>query len=180
MASERLAEASRLDLEFQLGFLLHDTTRLRHSALDRYFKPLKLTRAQCGVLAELSREDGVSQSQLAASLDLGKVAVGDLIDRLEKNGLVRRSPSPDDRRLHLIHLAPKSKRLLSAMREATDRFNTRISAGITYEQLLATGQVLERMKRNLRDILTATEAERRGHGTIKVNIFSGEDAPCER
>ena len=34
--------------------------------------------------ADLSRDDGMTQSQLAEELDLGKVAVGGLLDRLER------------------------------------------------------------------------------------------------
>jgi DNA-binding MarR family transcriptional regulator len=79
-----------IDWELRLGFLIHDVSRLRRSAFDRCLKPLNVTRSQWWVLAYLSREDGMTQSQLAEELDLGKVAVGGLIDRLEKSGLVRR------------------------------------------------------------------------------------------
>src|SRR5204862_397702 len=84
--------------ELRLGFLIHDVSRLRRSAFDRCLKPLNVTRSQWWVLAYLSREDGMTQSQLAEELDLGKVAVGGLIDRLEKSGLVRRDADATDRR----------------------------------------------------------------------------------
>ena len=70
-----------IDWELRLGFLIHDVSRLRRSAFDRCLKPLNVTRSQWWVLACLSRDDGMTQSQLAEELDLGKVAVGGLIDR---------------------------------------------------------------------------------------------------
>ena len=88
------------DWELRLGFLIHDVSRLRRSAFDRCLKPLNVTRSQWWVLAYLSRQDGMTQSQLAEELDLGKVAVGGLIDRLEKAGLVRREADANDRRVN--------------------------------------------------------------------------------
>src|SRR5690606_4102834 len=98
-----------IDWELELGFLIHDTSRLRRSAFDRYLRPLNITRSQWWVLAYLSRGDGLTQSDLADQLDLGRVAIGGLIDRLEKNGMVRRVADPNDRRVNRIYLEPKSK-----------------------------------------------------------------------
>ena len=113
------------DWEFRLGFLIHDVSRLRRSAFDRCLKPLNVTRSQWWVLAYLSREDGMTQSQLAEELDLGKVAVGGLIDRLEKSGLVRRDADATDRRVNRVFLEPKSKQLIARMRKVSHQMNER-------------------------------------------------------
>ena len=63
-------ETHTIDWELRLGFLIHDVSRLRRSAFDRCLKPLNVTRSQWWVLAYLSREDGMTQSQLAEELDL--------------------------------------------------------------------------------------------------------------
>ena len=81
-------EPHSIDWELRLGFLIHDVSRLRRSAFDRCLKPLSVTRSQWWVLAYLSREDGMTQSQLAEELDLGKVAVGGLIDRTTERSMV--------------------------------------------------------------------------------------------
>src|SRR5258705_5882675 len=111
------ADPHSTDWELRLGFLIHDVSRLRRSAFDRCLKHLNVTRSQWWVLAYLSREDGMAQSQLAEELDLGKVAVGGLIDRLEKTGLVRREPDATDRRVKRIFLEPKSQQLITRMRK---------------------------------------------------------------
>lgn len=144
-----MVEPHTIDWELQLGFLIHDTSRLRRAAFDRYLKPLNITRSQWWVLAYLSRKDGMTQSDLAQELDLGKVAVGGLIDRLQKNNLVRRVADPNDRRVNLIYLEPESRRLLSSLRKANHKFNARILAGLSDKQLVAAAETLEVMKRNL-------------------------------
>ena len=54
----------------------------------------RITRSQWWVLAFISRKDGLPQSQLADELDVGKVALGALIDRLEIAGFVTRKTAP--------------------------------------------------------------------------------------
>ena len=147
-----------IDWELRLGFLIHDVSRLRRSAFDRCLKPLNVTRSQWWVLAYLSREDGMTQSQLAVELDLGKVAVGGLIDRLEKSGLVRRDADPSDRRVNRVFLEPKSKHLITKMRKVSHRLNEQILDGLVDDKLEAAAITLDAMKRNLLVYLQGTES----------------------
>ena len=146
-----------IDWELRLGFLIHDVSRLRRSAFDRCLKPLNVTRSQWWVLAYLSREDGMTQSQLAIELDLGKVAVGGLIDRLEKSGLVRREADASDRRVNRVFLEPKSKQLITKMRKVSHRMNAQILEGLVDERLESTALTLDQMKRNLLTYLQGSE-----------------------
>jgi len=152
------ADPHSTDWELRLGFLIHDVSRLRRSAFDRCLKHLNVTRSQWWVLAYLSREDGMTQSQLAEELDLGKVAVGGLIDRLEKSGLVRRDADATDRRVNRVFLQPKSKQLIARMRKVSHRFNEQILAGLSDEKLGSTALTLDAMKRNLLTYLQTPES----------------------
>jgi DNA-binding MarR family transcriptional regulator len=149
--------AHTIDWELRLGFLIHDVSRLRRSAFDRCLKPLNVTRSQWWVLAYLSREDGMTQSQLAEELDLGKVAVGGLIDRLEKAGLLRRDADASDRRVNRVFLEPKSKQLIARMRKVSHSLNAQILAGLEDENLEIAATTLDAMKRNLLAYLLASE-----------------------
>jgi DNA-binding MarR family transcriptional regulator len=151
------ADTHSVDWEMRLGFLIHDVSRLRRSAFDRCLKPLNVTRSQWWVLAYLSREDGMTQSQLAEELDLGKVAVGGLIDRLEKAGLLRRDADASDRRINRIFLEPKSKQLIARMRKVSHRLNGRILDGLNDSKLEAAATTLDAMKRNLLTYLETSE-----------------------
>ena len=153
-----MTELHTIDWELRLGFLIHDVSRLRRSAFDRCLKPLNVTRSQWWVLAYLSREDGMTQSQLAIELDLGKVAVGGLIDRLEKSGLVRREADASDRRVNRVFLEPKSKQLITRMRKVSHKLNTQILAGLADRELETTALTLDAMKRNILGYLETGEA----------------------
>src|ERR1700740_806587 len=88
----------RTDWVLRLGYLIHDVSRLRRMMFDRTLAPLGITRSQWWVLAFVSRKNGLPQTQLANELDVGKVALGALIDRLEAAGFVAPRGDPVDRR----------------------------------------------------------------------------------
>jgi DNA-binding MarR family transcriptional regulator len=137
------------DWELHLGFAIHDVSRLRRSAFDQSLKPLNVTRSQWWVLAYLSRKEGLTQSELGDELDLGKVAIGGLIDRLEKSQFVRREADPQDRRINRVFLEPKSKKLIARMRKVSHQLNETILSGLSDGQLETTARTLDTMKKNL-------------------------------
>src|ERR1700733_7805406 len=113
----------RPDWYLRLGYLIHDVSRLRRMMFDRELAPLGITRSQWWVLAFISRKDGLPQTQLANELDVGMVALGALIDRLETSGFVARRADPVDRRVKRVFLTKQAVRLLRRIRRETDVFN---------------------------------------------------------
>jgi DNA-binding MarR family transcriptional regulator len=123
-----------------IGALIHDVARLRRQAFNEQAKPLGLTRSQFSVLAHLGRHpDGrMNQSEIAAALELGKVTLGGLVDRLEAAGLARREPADEDRRVKRIRLTNKGRRALHTaqrMRPMLDEFIMRDLAESTRGEL---------------------------------------------
>jgi MarR family transcriptional regulator for hemolysin len=147
----------RPEWDLRLGYLIHDVSRLRRMMFDRALAPLGITRSQWWVLAFISRKDGLPQTQLAHELDVGKVAVGALIDRLESSGFVIRQADPVDRRVKRVYVTKQARGFLEKLRKETDKFNARIDNGIDREQLEATSDTLLAMKRNLIAMSDGTE-----------------------
>src|ERR1700674_3964250 len=108
------------DWDLRLGYLIHDVSRLRRMMFDRALAPLGITRSQWWVLAFVSRKNGLPQTQLANELDVGKVALGALIDRLEASGFVVRQADPGDRRVKRLYLTKQSRGFLETLRKAAD------------------------------------------------------------
>jgi len=147
------------DWDLRLGYLIHDVSRLRRMMFDRDLAPLGITRSQWWVLAFISRKDGLPQTQLANELDVGKVAVGALIDRLEASGFVIRQADPVDRRVKRVFVTKQAKGFLEKLRKETDKFNVKIVSGIDRKQLEAASDALLAMKRNLLAMSDGTQAD---------------------
>jgi MarR family transcriptional regulator, transcriptional regulator for hemolysin len=143
--------AMKRDERLRIGFLIHDVSRLRRTAFDQRMKPLGITRSQWWVLSGVSRhgEAGITQTELAKVLDLGKVALGGLIDRLEERAFVERRADPSDRRTNRIHLTARGNRVLAQMQKIGVEMNAKVMKGISLPQQHELAQVLHVMKANL-------------------------------
>jgi DNA-binding MarR family transcriptional regulator len=151
MATATTGSASSGTPLLRSGFLIHDVSRLRRTAYDQRLKPFNITRAQWWVLANLSRRncDGISQIELARLLDVGKVTLGGLIDRLEQSGFVVRVPDKNDRRSKRIMRSPEGKALCDRMEVFAHGVSKEIMTGISDEEHRLFIKVLTKMKGNL-------------------------------
>ncbi|SFQ31138.1 MarR family winged helix-turn-helix transcriptional regulator [Pseudomonas borbori] len=136
----------------RLGFLMHDVSRLRRVVFDSMMKPLNVTRSQWWVLAYLSRRDGMAQSDLADMLELGKAALGGIIDRLEAAEFIMRRPDPVDRRVKRIYLTSLGKQTINEMRVMSHDMSERILEGLDHDQRILLSDMLGVVKRNLLEI----------------------------
>ena len=133
----------------RLGFLMHDVSRLRRIVFDEFMKPLGVTRSQWWVLAYLSRHDGMIQSDLANVLDLGKAALGGLIDRLESGGLIDRRSDGTDRRVKRVYLSSKGAQTVREMRTRSHVMSERVLQDMSREDRLLLANMLMAVKKNL-------------------------------
>jgi DNA-binding MarR family transcriptional regulator len=107
----------REDVSRNFGFLLNDVARLLRVAYDRRVKALGLTRSQWWVVTHLFRADGVTQSELAETLEIEKPTLGRLLDRLEAKGWVRREHDARDRRAWRVHLTDAVEPAMHTLRD---------------------------------------------------------------
>ncbi len=136
---------------FRIGFLIHDVSRLRRTVVDKALRPIGVTRSQWWVLANLSRHGGggTMQTELAKVMDVGKVTLGGLIDRLESAGLVKRQADPEDRRAKRVVMTPKGTKLLADIQSIAKDVNDRIMNGIPKNDISRAETVLYKMKQQL-------------------------------
>ena len=91
------------DEDMQFGVLAADISRMMRTEFDRRVAAHGVTRAQWMVLARLARRPGCTQTELADMMEVERATAGRLLDRLEENGLVRREPDPEDRRVRRVY-----------------------------------------------------------------------------
>jgi DNA-binding MarR family transcriptional regulator len=151
--------SKRLDNYLRFGFLIHDVSRLRRIVVDRALKPLGVTRSQWWVLAFLSRRDGMTQTALAADLDLTKVAVGGLIDRMETSGVVERRPDQNDGRIKRVFLTKEGMSLVNKIKQHVDSVEEQIIIAVDDNELGRVAQTLSTIKHTLLDLIEGEDTD---------------------
>jgi len=79
---------------------------------DQILAPLDLTFARYELLIRLYfRADSLPLNQLGKQLQIHQTSITSLVDRLEKQGLIKRAPHPTDRRSTMAQITPAGREL---------------------------------------------------------------------
>jgi DNA-binding MarR family transcriptional regulator len=132
-----------------VGFLLHDVARLLRRNFNRRCQELGLTQAQWQLLAYLSRQEGLRQSQLADILEMQPISVARLVDRMEAAGWIERRPDPEDRRAVNLYITPKAEPILEKMWEHAAIARSEALSGIARADQDKLFELLSQMRGNL-------------------------------
>jgi DNA-binding MarR family transcriptional regulator len=100
-----------------------------------------------------------TQQELADLLETDKVIMVGILNSLCDNGFIRRAPSKQDRRKHLIVLTPKGERILPQVRKVIAELNRRALSGLPDDLASHFPAALLRMKSELEK--TIEESRRR-------------------
>ena len=156
-------------MRIQTGFLLHDVSVMRQAIFNRHVRPFTgITSAQSWALIELARHDdrGMTQVELARLRKVGKVSLGQMIDKLEQAGLVTRRSDTKDRRSKKIYLTAKGHSLMRQMQDAAIDLTCKLAQGLSLDEQRTLRDALAIMKRNLStmDLESASTRRKRRSG----------------
>ena len=90
-----------------------------------------ITSVQFGVLLTLDSAPGASQRELGLELDLDRSTVTEIVQRLQRRGLIERTRHPDDRRRNSLELTPRGKSELDALLPRVRRVDDALTGGMT-------------------------------------------------
>jgi MarR family transcriptional regulator for hemolysin len=86
-------------------YLIHELSRLVSTRFDKSMLKYKLTHGQWWAIMHLYENQGVSQSDLAQLMQMGRASAGKLLERMEAKGWIERRPDPADSRVRRVYLA---------------------------------------------------------------------------
>jgi len=141
------------------GYLLNDTARLLRRRFEQRAGDYNITSAQWRVMAQLSRNDGLTQVALAHLLEIEPMSVCRLVDRMEAGGFVMRLPDPADKRAKLVCLTEKSRALLDVIRVVAMEVYEDAFAGFDDEERSRLVGELNRINANLSQSIAVREEE---------------------
>lgn len=111
--------------EDSAGYLINHMARLFAKELQTRIAPFGIVVGQFPILLELWQKDGVSQKKLLESIDVEQATLANTLNRMERDGLIKRTKSPTDARVQLIWLTEKAAALKESAYEAAYQVNTK-------------------------------------------------------
>ena len=91
------------------------------------------------------RRDGVTMSELSRMLLVSNGNATAVVDRLEADGMVRRTPSDTDRRTVFVALTPEGLTAFEAMAQQHEAEVDKLFAGLSEADLDSLTEILKRM-----------------------------------
>ncbi len=137
-----------------VGYLLHRVRAEmlgqvdRELAADAELARLEVSSAQFIILAQLGLGGIRSASDLCKGISYDAGAMTRMIDRLEDKGLLRRSRSPEDRRLVNLELTEQGIAALPRMKQCSIRVLNRFLKGFSKSEARLLEGFLTRMLEN--------------------------------
>ncbi|MHA1536857.1 MAG: MarR family winged helix-turn-helix transcriptional regulator [Alphaproteobacteria bacterium] len=112
-----------------VGFQLHKVRNFLASELYRMIAPGALP-GDFPILYLIARNPGRTQTAIARAVGLNRSSLVPILNRLEREGWVNRSVSPEDKRAHSLVLTEAGQVKLDELRAAVASLEERMSARI--------------------------------------------------
>lgn len=128
--------------ESSAGYLVNWAARLLARALERRFGS---SSGPMPVFFALQDGAPLSQKDLAAAAAVEQPTMAATLNRMERDGLIRRTPDPDDRRSSQVALTPFGLERAKAAFAVAAEVNARVDAALTPEERAAFYPMLRRI-----------------------------------
>ena len=139
--------------------MLASTTQIEAEIRKRLRERFDITLARFDYMAQLYRyREGLKMRVLSRYLMVTGGNVTGLTDELEREGVVSRTPSPDDRRAWIVSLTPKGRRSFETMAKEHEQWVLELFSGLDMKTV-----------RQLYSQL----------GQLRVHVMRGEPSPEE-
>ncbi len=139
----------RFDPNESLGFHCNLTFKAFFGALEEKLRGTGVSPAQFVALAQLIACGPLSQSELVSRLSITPATGVRLIDRLERDGWVKRKADKNDSRIKMIVLTRKAIKIWDEISHVGREIVSRAYKGVQPSEIETAKRVLEQLRKNL-------------------------------
>jgi DNA-binding MarR family transcriptional regulator len=142
-------------------FLHHflNISKLLEDRIREDLDPMGIFHGQGKVLAELYKNDGMTQISIAKTLGISPATVTNMVKRMETGGLVKRYSDKHDDRVIRVHLTKEGNRSAEKVIEVWENIDSYIRTLMPEADLESLNRILERIKFGLGGTTEEQEAD---------------------
>ena len=141
-----------IEINNRLFFRLFQAANTLHTKGTQALDDFGVTTQQWSVLGALSRpqvEGGMSVNELSRYLLVSRQNLTGLLGRLERDGLIERSTSAEDRRERRVRLSEKGVALWQSLADPIHNFYDGALKGFSFDDRLAFIHYINLLQRNM-------------------------------
>lgn len=132
-------------IEDSLGYLVNRVARAFANRLAAELRTFDVGIGQWAVLMHLWANDGMTQAQLARRVAIEQPTMVRTIDRMERDGLVTRTPDPNDRRASRITLTERGLALRDRLVPLAAGVNRTATEVLTADEVATLRRLLAKL-----------------------------------
>lgn len=133
------------DLHAKPGHLIRRAHQISSALFAEECGGFDLTPVQYAALVAIRDNPEVDATRLSTLIAFDRSTLGDVLERLEAKGWIRRSPSPSDRRVKLLHLSSDGEQVLREVEAAVNRVQERLLAPLAPESRMMLMRLLAQL-----------------------------------
>ena len=146
------------DFENSAGFWIMTAAHDYERAFNDELAPEGITLRQCQVLGFLSLAGPLAQNELAERMRIEPPTLVGILDRMERDGWIRRTACPGDRRRKLIQPQAAAKPVWERIVKVARRLRAQATKGMTANDKLTLRRLLKQVQKNIKQGAAAREA----------------------
>lgn len=118
-----------------LGYVIRYAHRAFVKALAQKLEPHGITTGEWSALRVLWMQEGLTQVELAARMQVERASLTSVLNGLEEKGLIARARNRDDRRKINLRLTPPGRRLEATLLACARSINEKATRGLPAAQV---------------------------------------------
>lgn len=146
-----MTEQKEYILEESLSHLVNIADKMMKATLAKalHSEGFEITPEQYSILLSLWSKNGQCQYELASCQGKDRASITRLIDSMEKENMVVRIPSENDRRIKLVYLTNKAKNLKPSLIDVATKATSHATENIPSEKIQETKELFKQIIENL-------------------------------
>lgn len=136
----------------ELGKLLGHVMRLQMMTAHKRMEEQGFCRSQPGIIHILSKHDGLTQVELANTMNVTPATISAMLKRMERETLIERRRSQEDQRVTHVYLTERGREQSNVVEKIFDELNQKGFGNFTDEELEQAKNIFLKLINNLGDI----------------------------
>ncbi len=132
-----------------IGFQVLQVHKAHRQRAEAALNKLGMHTGQEMILLQLWIEEGIPQSQLAASMEVEPPTATKMLQRMERAGLIERRPDPEDARVSRVYLTAHGRALEQPVLNVWKQLEAQMVAGLSLTEQTLLHRLLMQVLTNL-------------------------------